>query len=81
MLYPRTGYLLRTDDSINDAAIPAKVECSIVDGIKGKSVLSQVVDLPVGAPIDYMHCVLEGVILLNLATTCNIVHDLGKNFH
>lgn len=33
----------------------------IVNGIKGKSVLSGIVDLVRGVPIDYMHCVLEGV--------------------
>ncbi len=34
------------------------------------STLSKIVDLPLGAPIDYMHCVLEGVVkrLLNLWT-------------
>ncbi len=42
----------------------------IVFGIKGTSTLSTIVDLPLGAPIDYMHCVLEGVVkrLLNLWT-------------
>jgi len=33
----------------------------VVNGIKGKSILSGVVDLVKGIPIDYMHCVLEGV--------------------
>ena len=31
-------------------------------GIKGKSALTSIVDLALGAPIDYMHCVLEGVV-------------------
>ena len=59
MFYPaRTEYPLRTQDSINDAAIQAEEECSIVDGIKGKSVFSHIVDLPVGTPIDYALCAL-----------------------
>ena len=32
------------------------------DGIKGHSVLSSIVDFPLAAPIDYMHCVLEGFV-------------------
>ena len=43
------------------AAREAEEENKVVDGIKGKSALTKVVDLVNGIPIDYMHCVLEGV--------------------
>ncbi len=46
-------YILRT------AAMKAGRDQSIVDGIKGESVLASIAS---GAPIDYMHCVLEGVV-------------------
>jgi len=42
--------------------IKAEREATIVNGIKGVSPLSTLVDLATGAPIDYMHCVLEGVV-------------------
>ena len=32
-----------------------------VDGVKGKSVLSNVLDLVKCIPVDYMHCICEGV--------------------
>ena len=44
------------------AAAEATEKNKIVDGIKGRSVLAKVVDLVDGIPIDYMHCVLEGVL-------------------
>lgn len=52
---------LRTTQSMKEAGVMAERENSIIDGIKGFSVLSCIVpDLANGAPID-MHCVLEGV--------------------
>lgn len=58
---PHSTYASRTNDSVMKAAIKAETEHTIVDGIKGKSVLTNVIDLVDGAPVDYMHCVLEGV--------------------
>ena len=59
MLYPAwTEYPLRTQDSINDVAIQAEGECSIVDETKGKGVFSHIIDLLVGTPIDYALCAL-----------------------
>lgn len=52
---------LRTNDSVLKSAVKAEAEKVIVDGIKGKSVLTNVIDLVAGVPVDYMHCVLEGV--------------------
>lgn len=60
--YPPGSYAKRTVDSIKLAANKAERESAIIDGIKGNSILSKIVDLPFGAPIDYMHCVLEGVV-------------------
>lgn len=63
MVYPPgTDYPLRIHNSINNAAIEAEEEGIIVNGIKGKSALSPIIDLSLGTPIDYMHCVLEGVV-------------------
>ena len=44
------------------AAKDAKRDGQVVNGIKGRSVLTGVVDLVADIPIDYMHCVLEGVV-------------------
>lgn len=50
---------LRTNAAVlRDAQKADETNC-IGNGIKGKSVLS--VDLVKGVPVDYMHCVLEGV--------------------
>ena len=57
---PRT-YPLRTHDSMVLAARETEKQNKVIDGIKGKSALTKVVDLVNGIPIDYMHCVLEGV--------------------
>ena len=51
----------RTNDSALKAAEEAEAKHVTVDGIKGKSILTNVVDLVSAIPIDYMHCVLEGV--------------------
>ncbi len=55
------SYASRTNDSVMKAAEDAEKKKTIIDGIKGKSVLTNVVDLVAGVPMDYMHCVLEGV--------------------
>ena len=58
---PGTHYPQRTHNSIVQAGIQAERDGEAVDGIKGKSPLARVVDLVKGIPVDYMHCVLEGV--------------------
>lgn len=45
---------------LNDAKDAERNE-TVVNGVKGKTLLSSMVDLCDGTPIDYMHCVLEGV--------------------
>ena len=59
---PGTDYTLRTTQSMRVAAAKAEKESSVVNGIKGPSVIASIVDIAFGAPIDYMHCVLEGVV-------------------
>ena len=62
MVYPPgTNYPPRTAASIRAAAERAEEDAPI-EGIKSHSILSSIVNLPLAAPIDYMHCVLEGVI-------------------
>ena len=38
-----------------------EIKYIVVEGIKGRSVLSDILDLVKCVPIDYMHCILEGV--------------------
>lgn len=61
LVYLPGTYPLRTHDSIKLAGREAEQSKTVVNGIKGKSVLTKVVDLVNGIPVDYMHCVLEGV--------------------
>lgn len=65
---PDSTYPERTHKSIIEAATEAVSINKCVDGIKGESCLAALVDLVDGVPIDYMHCVLEGVTkrLLNI---------------
>ena len=58
---PGTNYPRRTHNSIVQAGIQTERDGEVVDGIKGRSPLVGVVDLVKGIPVDYMHCVLEGV--------------------
>ena len=58
---PGTSPSLRTNESIIKAGEDAERSHLVVNGVKGRSVLTGVVDLVKGIPIDYMHCVLEGV--------------------
>lgn len=58
---PGTDYPLRTHSSIVSDGIEAQEIGEAVNGIKGRSSLENIVDLVNGIPIDYMHCVLEGV--------------------
>ena len=58
------------------AANEAEKNRVVVDGIKGRSVLTVVIDLVGGAPVDYMHCVLEGVMKWLIAkwfSSCKMV--------
>lgn len=59
---PGTERQLRTHDSITNAAAEAEEKGTVVDGIKGKSALSPIIDLTLGTPIDYMYCSLEVVV-------------------
>ena len=61
MYLPGGCYPQRTYNSIVQASIQAEREGRAVDGIKGQSPLACVFDLVQGIPVDYMHCVLEGV--------------------
>ena len=40
----------------------AEISKQSVNGVKGVSPLSSLLDLVHGIPLDYMHCVLEGVL-------------------
>ena len=52
----------------------------VICGVKGKSVLHVVegFDLIKGAPVDYMHCVLLGVVRKLLSLWFDSVHHLEK---
>ena len=65
---PGRSYAQRTHDSIIQAGIQAERDGEAVDGIKGKSPLERVLNLVKGIPVDYMHCVLEGVMKKLLET-------------
>ena len=60
---PCEDYCLRTSACINNWGEAAEVSGEPVMGIKGHSVLvsSNLLELPQCIPIDYMHCVLEGI--------------------
>ena len=61
-LYLPGTYELRTKNSIREAAEVAGREGRTVNGVKGRSVLSKIINISIGAPIDYMHGMLEGVV-------------------
>ena len=68
MLYPpHVQYPLRTHASVLTDAQRAESSNTVVNGIFGTSVLSASLDVVDDVPVDYMHCVLEGVVkwLLN----------------
>lgn len=58
---PDTMYPERTHAEVKAAAVEAESTRSSVEGILGKSPLTPILDLVESFPIDYMHCVLEGV--------------------
>ena len=57
-----SDYPLRTTSSMITAADKAERDGVVIKGIKGKTALASMVDLSKGAPIEYMHCVLEDVV-------------------
>ena len=59
---PDTTYPARTNDSVIEAANDAETNGKVMHGIKGRSVLTGIIDLVDNVPVDYMHCVLEGVV-------------------
>ena len=59
---PGRVYDSRSTISMKTAAAKAERDATVVDGIKGASILASMVDLATGTPIDYMHCILEGVV-------------------
>ena len=58
---PDTVYPERTHTDIEAAAIKAQNSNTSVQGVNGISPLSSIMDLVESFPVDYMHCVLEGV--------------------
>lgn len=58
---PNYIYPERTHQSVMNDANAALRDNQVSNGIKGVSGLADLVDLVDGIPIDYMHCVLEGV--------------------
>ncbi len=71
---PGTEYTLRTTRSMKADGAEADREGKIVNGIKGSTVLASLVDLASGSPIDYMHCVLEGVVKRFMDKWVNSTH-------
>ncbi len=71
---PDSSCGLRTNESVMKDAEDAERSKSVVQGIKGKSPLTGVVNLVNDIPVDYMHCVLEGVtkwLLEKWLNSCN----------
>ena len=58
---PGKMYTCRSKETFLKHAARASRDGSVIKGIKGGSLLSEIIDLSTGIPIDYMHCVLEGV--------------------
>lgn len=59
---PMASHELRTEKEMIQWANEAKARGKPVYGVKGLSILSKIVNIPFGVPIDYMHAVLEGVV-------------------
>ncbi len=58
---PDAPHKTRTSQKMMEWAKTAERENRSVRGVKGESILSQVLQLPECIPIDYMHAILEGV--------------------
>ena len=62
MLYPTEDCLrLRQNTEFIEDAIRASLAGSIVNGIKGKTVLNDFIDIPEAVPIDSLHFMNEGI--------------------
>ena len=62
-IYPPTdSHQLRKETEMTPWALEAERLGKPVFGVKGSSILSGVINIPYGIPIDYMHAVLEGVV-------------------
>ena len=61
MYPPDRIYPLRTLNGIEQAAKHGMKSGQIINGVKGVSSLSSHMLVVKGVPVDYMHCVLEGV--------------------
>ena len=62
-IYPPTdSHQLRKETEMTQWALEAERLGKPVFGVKGSSILSGVINIPYGIPIDYMHAVLEGVV-------------------
>ena len=59
---PENEYPLRTHESMIQDTVEAERTQQAVNGIKGRSMFSDFLNLANGAPTDYMHCVLEGAV-------------------
>ena len=71
---PDDSHTLRSGLNMKEWANQAESTGEHVFGVKGNSVLSGVVNIPFGAPIDYMHAVLEGVTKMFLKCWFNTKH-------
>ena len=58
---PDEQHILRTSEQMRQWAIESERESIAKFGIKGQSLLSEYLVFPQCIPVDYMHCVLEGV--------------------
>ena len=71
MTYPPDPYPQRTHTSVLADGQRAESSNTVVNGIFGTSILSGCLDIVDGVPVDYMHCVLEGVTKWLLQTWVN----------
>ena len=59
---PRKCFSIRTCRGVAEAIEEGIATETVVEGVKGPSVLAGYLNIIKGAPADYMHCVLEGVV-------------------
>lgn len=53
---------LRTGEESHRFADVAETTGSVIFGVKGKNVFGRLISIPENVPIDWMHCVCEGVL-------------------
>lgn len=75
LFYPGEEHEPRTESHLQECTRDAEASGSAVYGVKGKSVLSDHINLTKSVAIDYMHAVLEGVTESLLSTS------LDSKFH